>query len=142
MLYYYEYMIRTKDFVVILIACMLATIGAGFFFISSDTTPQVIYSEGEVSFSEPRDTYTITRYVENSLSRDRDAFMDKVRQAYVPTEVEKEEIPEVIVEKTVSVVETPAPTPVEEAPPATASTSGPIATTTLPAGVPYVDPSI
>jgi len=78
-------MIRTKDFVVILVTCMLVIIGAGFFFISGDTSPDMWRIE-EASFGEPQDGYGLIPYARLSTEDNRNAFIENVRRAYVPPE--------------------------------------------------------
>ncbi len=89
-------MIRTKDFVVILVAVMLATIGAGFFFVSSDAPPSMVKVE-DIFFSEPQAGYGVISSTRTDDLGNRDAFIERVRRAYVPkTSPEPEPMPVVI----------------------------------------------
>ncbi len=142
-------MIRTKDFVVILIAGMLATIGAGFFFISGDAPPRMVETE-EGFFLEPQGGYTVVSHTQTDENRTRDAFIESVRRAYVPQESPEPEPTPVVIEPYIPVSPTPeivipAPNPEPEILPFPTSTpSAHMSTTTATSSEESVsaDPSI
>lgn len=84
---YYGVMFRTRDLLILVIAIMLTmVIGFGAIMLMPEE-PQSIPTETpqQVIMSTPRDSYTVVPYEEgNTLRSEREAFIEKVRQKYVP----------------------------------------------------------
>lgn len=76
-------MARTRDLLVVVIAVVLGLIGAGMFLTGKVESPNTVLSE-EVTLSAPRDVYELAPPDMNTQKDERNAFMQKVRNSYVP----------------------------------------------------------
>ena len=85
---------KTRDFVVLATACLCVSIVAGFLLIPDDTPPQVSVIQESVFSIEPRESYEVEPYREETANESRDVFIEKVRSVYTPTvkDIAQEEI--------------------------------------------------
>lgn len=79
-------MIRTRDLLVIVVSIILTMIVAlGAVVLSPEPQRAVTTSQEEVKFSTPKDSYSVAPYEEeNTLRDEREAFIEKVKQTYIP----------------------------------------------------------
>ncbi len=82
-------MIRTRDLLIIVVSIILTMIVAlGAVVLSPEPQRAVTTSQEEVKFSTPKDSYSVAPYEEeNTLRDDREAFIEKVKQTYIPPKV-------------------------------------------------------
>jgi hypothetical protein len=76
---------KTRDFAVLCTACLFASILAGFLLVGDNTPPQVPVVQEPVFLREPQESYEVEPYREELVSESRDVFIEKVRNAYIPT---------------------------------------------------------
>lgn len=83
---------KTRDFFVLIGSCVCVTIVAGFFLSSAETPEYIEVEQGPALFLEPRDTYSLKPYREDTVHDTRDSFIEKVRRSYVPASPQDEPI--------------------------------------------------
>jgi hypothetical protein len=86
-------MVRTRDLLVLVIAVVLSLFIGGLFFIGSTPAQERVSSTPpEVTLVSPRDTYDVSTSTKESIRDDREAFIQKVRDSYVPEDVPANEV--------------------------------------------------
>lgn len=81
-------MVRTRDLLVLVIAIVLSLFIGGLFFIGSTPAQERVNgTPPEVTLVSPRDTYEVSTSTKESIRDNREAFIQKVRDSYVPEEV-------------------------------------------------------
>lgn len=75
---------KTRDFIILCFVLLIATIVSGFFLSSSPIRKESMSEtlDGAL-FLEPRESYNLKSYTDESLDDRRDLFIEKVRHAYV-----------------------------------------------------------
>lgn len=116
MVYYYAYMMHTKDFVVVMITCVLFVLALGLLFVFLDEVPAP-EARGTDTFvpGQPYAAYGVDAYTSGELPN-RDAFIQKVRDTYVPPP-EPEPQPEPVYTPPAVPIYEPTPAPSSEMPP-------------------------
>lgn len=81
-------MIRTRDLLVLVIAIILSLFIGGLFFVGSGPSQEnTIRTPSEVILVSPRDAYNVSTSTKESIRDGREAFIQKVRDSYVPEDV-------------------------------------------------------
>lgn len=76
---------KTRDFFILIGSCVCVTIVAGFFLSSSPAPEYIEEVQNPALFLEPRDTYDLKPYREDTVHDTRDSFIEKVKRSYVPS---------------------------------------------------------
>lgn len=104
-------MMRTRDVFILLILCFLGALTFLVFFISCQNEggeAESVHTTPPIIFLTPHEAYDVAPYVDESVVRTRESFIEKVRSTY------REETPpvqpEVVIETAPEVISVPTTT--------------------------------